>query len=247
MTLVVVSTGKLNFLSMNSVFTATLGRIQSSFGLICQGGLVFQQPITEVQPAWLWSSLQRASETELTATMARQAADVASCCQSLAVTSGDQLAVQEQELADRFQWEQRLVLFFSSSNPFSCCFCRFPQKNWSQSPKSWDSDNICPEHIALRGCRDENLYCSCFLRQWKTYPASYWGSPMRYQEFTSSPHSSHFPLTSGHRTTLDQALGTIFDPVEIHCKSIAREQVARFPSVKLLTAMLVTGGLETHI
>lgn len=46
--LVTTNTGDLTLLSSNGVFRADLGRIQSFFLLICQSGLIFQQPITKM-------------------------------------------------------------------------------------------------------------------------------------------------------------------------------------------------------
>lgn len=67
-----INTGELTLLSSNGVFSTDLGRVQSFFLLICQSGLIFQQPITWMQPAQLQASLWEASDAELTAVVGRQ-------------------------------------------------------------------------------------------------------------------------------------------------------------------------------
>lgn len=68
-----INTRELTLLSSNGVFSTDLRRVQSFFLLICQSGLIFQQPITWMQPAQLQASLWEASDDELGAVMGRQA------------------------------------------------------------------------------------------------------------------------------------------------------------------------------
>lgn len=67
-----INTGELTLLNSNGVFSTDLRRVQSFFLLICQSGLIFQQPITWMQPAQLQASLWEASDAELRAVVGRQ-------------------------------------------------------------------------------------------------------------------------------------------------------------------------------
>lgn len=136
-----INTGELTLLSSNGVFSAGLGRIQSFFLLICQSGLIFQQPITGMQPAQLQASLWEASDTELTAVVGRQSPDVVQSCRNVLMTSGDQLDVYEWDLEDMFQPEP---IYFHSRAISS-------RTNQSQNHKCWVLNNICPCLAALMG------------------------------------------------------------------------------------------------